>query len=602
MTPSPAALPSSADDGGARRDYQVFRRLVIALLVVACAGPLALNVADPDLWGHVLYAEEWIADGKLPRTATHTYTAEGHPWVNHENLAELALAYGFRTLGVPGMLAAKVVLGMAILLLMSLAAQRQGVRPIAAWATFLLVSYNLHAFFPLRPQLLSFLCCAVMLFVIERAFDAWGYRRTDFTNTRRKSDNSPIEWRWLMGLPVLFVVWANSHGGFALGLVLLAAILGGRAIELLYRLGAAGVGRAMGLLGVGAACGAATLATPYGYGLHLWMKGSLGQPRPEITEWLAPQPGNPVFWPFVSLLALSIAAYAFTDRRRDAVKMVVLALVAWQAASHLRHIAFFALLCGFWLPPHLQSIAGRLRNRAVEGLPTAHLNSWMRVGIASALAGAIGLQALFLGQRIAAFPVYRSWYPVDALQWMSEQRAAGNLLVSFNWAQYALAALAPEMRVQFDGRFRTCYPQEVIDRHFDFLLGDGSPRFRSETSGPIDGARTLEIDRPDYVLVDRKYQNAVSVMANAGEAEDSEWTLVYQDAVAQVWGRRDVVDEVSSSQFVPPDRRFVSEHLSHTAVQWPALPRLKTPQPSTTGLTEVAGRGADAPAKPYNEG
>jgi hypothetical protein len=598
---SPPALPMHVDYGVARRDYQVFRRLVIALLVVACAGPLALNVADPDLWGHVLYGEEWIADGKLPRTATHTYTAEGHPWVNHENLAELALAYGFRTLGVTGMLAAKVLLGMTVLLLMARTASRQGVKPITTWALLLLVSYNLHAFFPLRPQLLSFLWAAVMLFAIERAFAAWGNRRSDFTNSRRKCDDAPIEWRWLLGLPVLFVLWANSHGGYAAGLVLLTAILGGRAIELVYRLGSKGLGQAAGLLGIALACALATLATPYGYELPLWLSGAILRPRPEVTEWLAAKPDNPVFWPFVALVVTAVIAHVSTQRRRDPVKMVILALVAWQAATHLRHIAFFAILCGFWLPPHLQSIASRLRNRAAQGLPTAGLSSWMRVGLATALVGAIALQGVFLGQRLSSLPVYRSWFPVDAVQWMSEQRTEGKLLVCFNWAQYAIAALAPEMKVQFDGRCCTCYPLEVLDRHFDFLLGDEVQRSRSPKSGPIDGALALTMDRPDYVLLDRKYPHAVAVMTEASAGADSEWTLVYQDAVAQLWGRREVVDEVSSSQFVPPERRFVSQHLSHTAVEWPALPRLKTPLPTKDDPTEVAGRGADAPAKPYNE-
>ena len=165
----------------------------------------------------------------------------------------------------------------------------------------------------------------------------------------------------------------------------------------------------------------------------------------------------------------------------------------------------------------------------------------------------------------------------------------------------SIAALAPEMKVQFDGRCCTCYPLEVLDRHFDFLLGDDVPRSRSPKSGPIDGALALSVDRPDYVLLDRKYPHAVAVMTQASTGADAEWTLVYQDAVAQVWGRRDVVDEVSSSRFVPPKRRFVSEHLSYTAVEWPALPRLKTPLPTSNEPTEVAGRGADAPAKPYKE-
>jgi len=110
-----AALPPSVDYGVTGRDYQVFRRLVIAPLIVACAGPLALTVADRDLWSHALFGEDWI---------------------NRENLAELTLAQDFRAMGVNGMLAAKVLLGMTTLL-MWLAAWRQGVRATTVWALLL---------------------------------------------------------------------------------------------------------------------------------------------------------------------------------------------------------------------------------------------------------------------------------------------------------------------------------------------------------------------------------------------------------------------------------------------------------------------------------
>ena len=82
---------------------------------LACAVPFSLNLVDPDLWGHVRYGQDWLAEGDLPRTASHTYTAVGHPWINHENVAELLLAIGFAHLPVHVMLVLKCLVGMAIL-------------------------------------------------------------------------------------------------------------------------------------------------------------------------------------------------------------------------------------------------------------------------------------------------------------------------------------------------------------------------------------------------------------------------------------------------------------------------------------------------------
>ena len=156
-TPAPAELPQGDALGAeqleaAKRDWRFLRLLAAMSLVMGAAGAFTLNLVDPDLWGHVAYGREAIADGKLHRTATHTFTAEGYRWVNHENLAELAMATGFDTLGVRGMLVAKMSLGMLILTVMFLVARSQGVRVLTAWTLLLLVASNLKAFFVMRAR------------------------------------------------------------------------------------------------------------------------------------------------------------------------------------------------------------------------------------------------------------------------------------------------------------------------------------------------------------------------------------------------------------------------------------------------------------------
>ena len=237
---------------------------------------------------------------------------------------------------------------------------------------------------------------------------------------------------------------------------------------------------------------------------------------------------DPVFWPFVTLIAVNAIAWAFTDRRRDWPQLVILLLVGWQSCVHLRHIAFFALLSGFWTPAHLQSLLARMRSRAAAGLPVTQISPVMKWSAASILGAAIIMQAVGLANRVTKLPVSRSMYPVDAFDFLSLHGIDGRMVVSFNWAQYALTAF-PESTVAFDGRFRTCYPQEVVDMSFDFLLGWNSPvkrdaegkivrddegdvvwqdkrRFRSEESGDdLNPTRILDYGDPELVLVDRNY-------------------------------------------------------------------------------------------------
>ncbi|MGL4512409.1 MAG: hypothetical protein ACRCT8_04905, partial [Lacipirellulaceae bacterium] len=487
------------------RDFRLLRRLALAAVVATCALRVSLNLVDPDLWGHVRYGQDLIAAGELPRTATHTFTAEGHPWVNHENLAELALALGFAALGVPGMLVAKWLLAMGVLGLMALAARRQRIDALVCWSVLLLVATNLEAFTILRPQLLSFVCLALLLTLLDRAFAPWADRR-GANGSRAACDHDPadaspvVHWRWLLPLPALVAVWTNAHGGFAAGLAITGVYLLGRAIESCVLYGRRGVAPAFGFVAVAASAVLATLANPYGFGLWSWLAGAIGTHRPEITEWLPAEPGNPVFLPFVALVAVATALVACSGRRRDYVQLAILLLVGWQATMHLRHIAIFAILCGFWLPPHAHSVYTRLRQYGAKRLPSAGVPRFLQgVGVV-ALAAAFTLQVLALAPRLVSLPVSRATYPIDAVRYLAETaNAHGKLVSTFNWAQYALASLAPRVRMSFDGRLDTCYSQEVMDMNMDFLMADRWPRNRGAASGPIDGARVLEHCRPDYV-------------------------------------------------------------------------------------------------------
>src|SRR5262245_1210558 len=71
----------------------------LAATLLGAAVALSANTVDPDSWGHVQYGVDALAAGELPRTATHTFTAQGHPWVNHENLAEVVFALGYGAVG-----------------------------------------------------------------------------------------------------------------------------------------------------------------------------------------------------------------------------------------------------------------------------------------------------------------------------------------------------------------------------------------------------------------------------------------------------------------------------------------------------------------------
>ena len=165
---------------------------------------------------------------------------------------------------------------------------------------------------------------------------------------------------------------------------------------------------------------------------------------------------------------------------------------------------------------------------------------------------------------------------------MHDHQLGGRLVVTYDWAQYAIAALCveenlqpgqPVSQVAFDGRFRTCYSQPIVDMHFDLLFGDRTERSRSPSSGPIDPTKVLRHGFPDLVLIKRRGELSEQVMATQTE----QWTLLYQDSLAQLWGRRDKYHNAQSPNYVAAEQRIIGTAIPAGYVEWPALPMTKEP-------------------------
>src|ERR1700722_3532633 len=66
--------------------------------------------ADPDLWGHLRFGLDMLASHSIPSIDPYSFTAAGAPWTNHEWLAELSFAVGWKLAGAAGLVLLKVSL------------------------------------------------------------------------------------------------------------------------------------------------------------------------------------------------------------------------------------------------------------------------------------------------------------------------------------------------------------------------------------------------------------------------------------------------------------------------------------------------------------
>ncbi len=416
---------SPAATGGFGQGF--LERCVIAALLLACAIATSKSLADPDLWGHVQYGRDlWNAG--LPDTATYSYTADEHRWINHEHLAELALAFGSQYFGGGGLLVLKSLLAVAVIYRLLQRAQRFGASRTTIFLVLLLTAANLMHFWSLRPQLFTFLGFFLLLELLDAEPSGADEAGMDHRRGHRI---------WLAFPLMLF--WANAHGGFLIGLIVAITFLGGRWLQLVARPQATATQkvRCCGLAalkwgGVLAAMFAATLLNAYGFGLYRWLLGSLGQPRPEIVEWLPPGIFTIAWLPFWLAAGLGCIAWLCSRQPRDLSQGLVLALLLYAAASHRRHIALFALAFGFWITPHLDDLLRRMGagcdespldaslapRHAAAGRPAvARRLRRLDVGLGDAELSHPGAAGRLSGDRVAIHGgSWRAWSPGVAIQ------------------------------------------------------------------------------------------------------------------------------------------------------------------------------------------
>jgi hypothetical protein len=314
-----------------------------------------------------------------------------------------------------------------------------------------------------------------------------------------------------------------------------------------------------------------TLINPYGVELWQFMLSALTLPRPEIADWGPPQLIGMEATRLWCLIAVGVIAVSI-DQRRDFAKLVILGLLLWQSLSHCRHLAIFAIACGFWIPCSLQQLGNNLQQSFQKLQPPSTTRSTGRFQM-SALLLLISISLAKLLPTMGEVPVDRNEYPVSAMQFLHDHQLHGRTLVTDNGS-------LKNSRVAVDGRFETCYPREITDICFDFWLGTDDPgdRYRSPYAPPFSPSMALEFERPDLVLLARDQRPSVRIM----QQHEDTWALLYQDSLAQIWGRRSQYDVPGLQTYLPPSQRRISDEPQVGSIPWPAFP---SEHPTTSRIT-----------------
>lgn len=406
---------------------------ILAGCLLAWRSALRTGVFDDTFWHQATGA--WMLDHH--RVLTHdtlSYTVLGHTWITPEWGYGVLLAESVRIIGPSAywLLSA----GVATLAVLCVAARSR--LSGAGWLWTGLLSLEAGAaialFLDVRPQVVSYFFLALLLLALT-----WARRHPGV----------------LWAVPVLFVLWANMHGSFLLGLLVLALEVAaslvrldwGRftTIEPLPR-------RAVFLTFLGSAV--ATLVNPFGPKVYEAALGVTFNPvvRKFIGEWQSPDFHDPTTLAVVVLpVAVTVLYLAVSDRPLAATDLVLAGFLLVSTLDAARFMPYFAVAwCG---------LAARCSPMPDEQLRPSLL-TWPVAGVLAA--------AMLQGPWVPAGKPASS-VPVAAVGYL--QRHPGRVFSTYLWNDYLDWKGIP---VFIDGRTELYTGTPVFDEYLalDELTAD----------------------------------------------------------------------------------------------------------------------------------
>jgi hypothetical protein len=483
-----------------RRDW--WERGILFLIAAVAIAQLVPTSADPDLWGHVRFGLDFLESGSLDEYDPYAFTSV-QEWINHEWMSEVAFAAAYRLAGSFGLVLLKLGIGLLIAGALYLRLRKSGLDVLALGILLLpIVLLLTPGLVTVRPHLFTYFFLVLLLLVLEWA------------ETSRP--------RVIFLAPVILAVWINFHGGVLAGLGVLGIWTIGRWIELMRVRSSGSPPSVEARVALEASVAlllgfVSLLANPYGWQLPAFLVRTATIPRPDISEWA---PTSILSLPGLLYLALLLAGLLglhWTRARKRAPGILSWAALAILPLSAVRHLQLFAIGTGILLAPHFASAAERIpRGSRAQGSSRSPIRTPVIIGCFAV--GVLMLVRAAPRIQCAEIDADRGiLFPVRAVAWLAESEVEGNLATYFDWGEYALWHLYPEMRVSMDGRRETIYPDSIYEEYLRFQNGIG------EWDDHIDrhGA--------DLVLFSRLWPAYNLMQLKPG------WELLYEDSLAGVF-------------------------------------------------------------------
>jgi hypothetical protein len=465
------------------------RLLLVPFLVFVALASNTSYLAD--FWHHLARGRYIVIHGRLLDHDIFTFTVQGTTlqdvnWLSQVIYFLLYEQGGLALVQVVNALVMALTLGWLVRLCGRLSGSL-----VVGMAVGIAVFLGLWQVLTVRPQTFSLLLFVALFDVLIR------------------SERRP----WMLVLPTIFLaLWANLHGAFPAGLMLVGCFLVADMLLACKRGRLVRDRRSWQLAVCLVACVLATLANPYGWRIYAYVgETSSRAAARRIDEWVPPGfdqlIGIGFFASLILLAALLVLAWKRRSYRPELRDLVLVLCFLPLAAASVRMVAWWLLATAplaAVLVAQLTPAASSTENKPTVGA-TLTCAGLLLLAVFSlpGLQGYNPLMAMRSSERIE--------HDLDAVleklgqeRVRREQNAPGRIFMRFEWGEYFTWAAAPRFLVFMDGRIEI-YPDQVWKD------------YEAVTTGR-DWARILDDYQVDALVLDSDYAPHQKLMTELGSS------------------------------------------------------------------------------------
>ena len=473
--------------------------IAVSALLFTFFGFFSVKIWDIDFWWHMAAGKDILLNGVIPSVDPFgIYQADnacGQTVLKSEWLGQVMLYLANKWMGLNGVILLRAGVLTLCLAIIYQRCRLAGVAGFFSFAFTTLAGLAILNFTGERPNLFSFLFMAVIFLLLD-----------EFSRTGK---------RWLLyGVPLVVLVWSNTHAGVVLGV----ASFGLYGIFYGYeqylekstwnttqtRLMAMVVFLSL-LIMLLAPSGLSTLECIIEQQSGIIVRDRVSEYGSPITLWRVAV----YYWIFVGAAVISLVGLSMSKQYKHAA--LVLSLGALSVIGY-RYIPLFVLAVAPYVASGIAKVMRYVKASSllVNGILLSATLGFLTYGIKY--------------DRAFQYGVVEHRFPIGAVEYIKNNQIQGRMFNSMNWGGYILWELHGKVQIFIDGR--TLDMRRLVPyTHILWVTPEGRQFFDQGEFDLVLVAHGNQFSGERYPLVEYLRNNP-------------QWKIVYQDAVGYLFARR----------------------------------------------------------------